>query len=978
MSRVSNRFAACRPVFVLIVAIVSFLDIAFAAEKGEVRGVVRNRESSNPLPGANVWLEGTTLGTTTDLEGRYLISRVPAGTYFLRVTYVGYKQFRIQVMIQAEEATKQDAKLLPENLEGQEVTVTAQREGQVEAINRQLSSNTIVNVVSAERIQELPDVNAAESVGRLPGVSVMREGGEGQKVVIRGLAPTYNSVTIGGTKIPSSDLEDRSIDLSMISSDMLAGIEVTKAITPDKDADAFGGIVDFQIAKAPEGGFKGNLRIQNGYSDLLSEYGQFKNTFKLNQRFFGDQLGVIVTGNLERANRSADIYNAGYSIEREARPGEEFAPIRIDDLTLEDRVETLKRYGGNLMLDYRFDRGEIQFNNFLNRVDREQTANEQQMDPQINNDLSYNLIVRDISKEIVSSSLNGKYRIPFATMDAGIAYSQAVQLHPHDLEFQFVENAAFDQVIYNQNKRTLGPDAILLAKKNNFRNAGINEGILTTEESKESDLTSRLNLEVPFNFFGKKTAGALKLGGKITSKTRAVDQSEFFQRLYQETQHWDDYRRLHTQNGTPGFSYQSILTSNMPSLINYVDPNYDAGNFLNGEYEFNVGLNRGELMHLARMYLIDSVFTQDELSGLDDFSSTEQVAAGYVMAEINLGRRFMILPGVRYEHTYVKMASKSSNIREGDIAREGSVSDTTANHQYGDWFPMLHLRYRVTDWFDIRLAGTRSLSRARLDYLNPREKKRTSSATISRGIIDLKPQISTNYDLFLSFHSYRLGLFTLGGFYKNIEDLIWLRNNMTIYRADVLAGNYPPEYRGNALTQPENNPFDTEVKGFEVEWQTNFSWLPRPLAGLVLNVNYSHIWSETRYPFSINQTLLVPPFTSTRIDSFRVGPMPNQSDNIANVAIGYDLGGFSTRVSALYQGRTLSSVGNRKEVDGFTDTLVRWDLLAKFKITKWLSIYGNWNNLTNSADQSFIQAEQYADEKEFYGWTADAGLVFDF
>jgi hypothetical protein len=87
------------------------------------------------------------------------------------------------------------------------------------------------------------------------------------------MAPAYNTVTIDGDKVPSSDLEDRSIDMSMISSDMLAGIEVIKAITPDRDADAFGGIVDFQISKAPNvEGFKSNFRLQTGYNAIQSEW----------------------------------------------------------------------------------------------------------------------------------------------------------------------------------------------------------------------------------------------------------------------------------------------------------------------------------------------------------------------------------------------------------------------------------------------------------------------------------------------------------------------------------------------------------------------------------------------------------------------------------------------------------------------------------------------------------------------------------
>ena len=138
------------------------------------------------------------------------------------------------------------------------VTVSVQARGQMSAINQQLSSRSIVNVVSSDRIQELPDANAAESVARLPGVSIQREGGEGNKVVIRGLSPKYNAVTINGIRMASTDSDDRSTDLSMISQYMIEGIEVTKAATPDKDADVLGGTVDFRLKKAAEG-FKYNF-----------------------------------------------------------------------------------------------------------------------------------------------------------------------------------------------------------------------------------------------------------------------------------------------------------------------------------------------------------------------------------------------------------------------------------------------------------------------------------------------------------------------------------------------------------------------------------------------------------------------------------------------------------------------------------------------------------------------------------------------
>jgi TonB-dependent receptor len=966
------------PLSLTIILLLIQTNTSYSATEGKIQGVVKDSISKKPLTGVNIYIMGTAIGAASDLDGRYLINRVPPGRQKVVFTYMGYRDDSVEVQLQPEQEVQLDVSMVYKVLEGEVIEVTAQLEGQAAAINRQLTATSIVNVVSAERIQELPDANAAESVGRLPGISIIREGGEGQRIVIRGLAPTYNSVTYGGNKIPSGDLSDRSVDLSMISPEMLGGIEVLKAVTPDRDADAIGGIVDLQVAKAREGGLKSYLRVQSGYNSLQEEFGQYRFNFRLSQRFFNEELGILVSGNLERTNRSADVFDASYSLERESRPGEEYAPIKIGTLTLEDRVETLRRFGGNLMIDYRFDRGSVQFNTFLSFVERERTSQEQEMDPEVNNDHSFNLDVRDITKKIFTGSVSGEYQLPFLNIDAGLSFNQSMRVHPHDMSIQFTENAGFDQILYNEYKSTLGADAILKAAKNNIADAGINEGEVNKRRSDEKDLAAQVNLEFPYNFFDNYVSIALKTGAKYLGKERTTNELEFFARLYQENEYWNDYRRVHSLYGTPGFVWHTLSYSNMPSLMNYIDPGYDPGDFLDGDYDFVGALDREEILHLTKNFLIDSVYVQDNLSGMDDYEATENVSAGYIMAEINIGPRLLILPGVRYEHTFVKYVSISTSLTEEDIERRGSVKDTTASHQYENWFPMFHIRYRLTDWFDIRLAWTKTIARPRLDWINPKETKRTASERIRRGIIDLKPQISTNYDLFLTFHTYKLGLFTLGGFYKNIYDLIWLRRDIRILRSDIEAGKFPEEYLGNNLTQPENNPFETEVYGYEIEWQTNFSWLPSPFDGIVLYANYSHIWSETRYPYSKTVSLRVPPFTTTRTDTSRVGPMPNQSEHIANVALGYEKGGFSARLSALFQGRTLRSVGTRKEVDGYTDDLTRWDFMAKQKLTKWMSIYFNWNNISNSADYSYIQAVRFADEREFYGWTADIGLMFVF
>ncbi|MBK7700223.1 MAG: TonB-dependent receptor plug domain-containing protein [Saprospiraceae bacterium] len=98
-------------------------------------------------------------------------------------------------------------------------------------------------------MQEVPDANAAETLGRLSGVSLVRSGGEGSKVSIRGMAPSFNKVQVEGMRMASTGEGDRSTDLSMISPYMLEGIELTKAAMAENEADAIGGSVSFILKK---------------------------------------------------------------------------------------------------------------------------------------------------------------------------------------------------------------------------------------------------------------------------------------------------------------------------------------------------------------------------------------------------------------------------------------------------------------------------------------------------------------------------------------------------------------------------------------------------------------------------------------------------------------------------------------------------------------------------------------------------------
>jgi TonB-dependent receptor len=350
---------------------------------------------------------------------------------------------------------------------------------------------------------------------------------------------------------------------------------------------------------------------------------------------------------------------------------------------------------------------------------------------------------------------------------------------------------------------------------------------------------------------------------------------------------------------------------------------------------------------------------------LEDYDATENVAAGYVMTQVNLTSRLTILGGVRYEHTKTSYDGNYGFL-QGNLGEVGTINDTTGGQTYDDILPMVHLRYRFTPWLDLRLAATRTLSRP--DYFNlvPYERINFAEQTIARGNPAIRRTTVWNYDAFLSFYSNDVGLITLGGFYKKLQDIDYLK------QARIVGG----QFNAYQLTEPVNGG-DSEVWGFEVDLQTNLRNLPEPFNGIVINANYSYIRSETEFPFfEIGPRSPDPPYSPQIIDTFRKGTLPGQADHVGNFSLGYDRGGFSGRLSVTYQGRSLQTVGARAELDGYSDRYWRWDLTFAQHIFSNLSVFANWSNISNSPEESFLGDVVYPTDQRYYGWTADLGIRF--
>ncbi|HEX9652074.1 MAG TPA: carboxypeptidase-like regulatory domain-containing protein, partial [bacterium] len=335
------------------------------AANGAIEGKITDSKTGEPLPGANVIIIGTSIGAACDLRGAYFIQNVPPGNYTLRVSYIGYEKSEAPIQVPPGEKVSQNFGLSYVGVKTEEVVVSAQAEGQMQAINQQLSSTSIVNVVASDRIQELPDATAAESVGRLPGVSVSRDGGEGTKIIIRGLSSQHNKVNVEGIEVPSTDPENRSVDISMISPYLLDGIEVQKAVTANHDANAMGGTVNFSVREASEG-LSFDILAQGVNNGLRNSYDDYKVVGSVDHRFFNNKLGALFLVDAESRARDSETLSADYILTNPKL--NQVNTTYVNSILLQDIYRKKDRLGGALVLDYKLPSTKLKLVSFLSEL----------------------------------------------------------------------------------------------------------------------------------------------------------------------------------------------------------------------------------------------------------------------------------------------------------------------------------------------------------------------------------------------------------------------------------------------------------------------------------------------------------------------------------------------------------------------------------------------------------------------------------
>ena len=937
------------------------------SQGASISGTVKDILNGDALIGANIFIQETSLGAATTDNGQYQINNVNLGTYTVKVSYIGYQSKEVEITLSEAKNYVQDFNLAYTTVEGKTVLVTAQAKGQMDAINRQLKAKSIKNIVSSDRIQELPDANVAESVARIPGVSIRREGGEGNKVVIRGLSPQYNKVTVNGTNLASTDPDNRSTDLSMISQYMLDGIEVTKAGTPDQEGDVLGGTVNFILKKAAPG-FHGSLVTQGMHNGLKNTNDDNKIVMSLSNRFFNDRIGIL--GQIDSENRNRSSHNLGASYVNAPAELDSLNALSFQGLTLTDMARLNDRTNTLFVLDAKIPFGTISYSGLNSKIDKEEIsyADNYALLSEIRH---YNTGQTNSKINVITETWKYEISLPNLKLDFFKSYSLSKNDRTTIL-YNFRERYAYTENVNNKSLETI--QNFLVNDKSGAFYDRYDYNEYFTDESESS---SGANLQFDFNLKNK-VSGKIKMGIKVRNKKRTHDRdSEYSAFTYVAIQDKRD-------STIKSFDWLDEYADPGDWYITYRafwDPDYDAGNFLNGDYEIGPAADLDKMNALFHWYRNDAHFTDasyhEEImhhyhktnSMIFDYSGKENYDGKYIMADMNIGSKLNLLTGIRWEDnitTYRSFKGMQNTLPHYNAAGSDTVSIHTRENSYA--LPSLFLKYEPNNWLILRYASTKTLTRPDYADIIPLYNFLGLGGEVLYRNRFLEPGVSKNQDYVVAFNSKKLGLLSLSYFTKNIDGMVYSSGKRYIVEgtADSLYGL--PHYTDKKfiVDYKLNNPYAVKLEGFEIDYQTRFWYLPGMLSGLVFNANYTRSLSEVKYPRTTidYQITWVPSFqiVTVNLDSFYVDRLIDQPNDIFNYSLGYDYRGFSARVSMLYMSDVFKTTNFWPELRETTDSYRRYDLSMKQKLpVKGLEIYLNISNLTEAIDVTRLRGYNQSD-----------------
>ena len=889
----------------------------------------------------------------------------------------------------------------------EEIVVTGFRQSLSVALDEKRDATGAIDAIVAEDIADFPDLNIAESIQRVPGVSIARDGGEGRQVSVRGLGPQFTRVRIngmeamsanGGTDAAGGTNRDRSFDFNTFASELFNAVTIRKSASAEIEEGSLGATVDLRSARPFDyDGFTVVTSVQGSYNDINEDLDP-RGALLISNTFADGKFGALISA----AYTKRQLLDEGASTVRwqDSRntdgtrsAGAEFSTLapttpgaptlaalnaafrpRIPRYDIYEHEQERLGLTGSLQWQVA-DSTVLSFDALFARFDAERSEifleapvfsatgaqamnNVDVVDAVID---STNTIVYGIFNDvdIRSEARFDELRTDFThlTLDGSHEFSETLRLHAlvgyseaeHDNPIQ--TTLLFDRA---------DVDGYSYDYRGNSRLPVITYGNVDVTNPATWTLSQiRLRPQQSTNEF---QTASFELEWDVAD-TVALKAGPQYKKFEFETS------SLQRSNGTltnqeavipanvattpiADFSRLVALSNNLDSPAgntqSWLIPDLDRAAELFGLYDPNTFPLGPELA------LSNNFFVEEE-----DIGAFVQ---GDFRTEV-LGLPLRGNLGVRYVET--------EQTSSGYVFTSGSPVLTTVTRKYDDTLPALNLALDVTDSFVIRAAAAKVMARPNgggqvtgLGILSPGAAVQITGAnkTVQAGNPELNPYRAKAYDLAFEWYFAKDSLLSLALFYKDIGSFVQVIrstdnfSNNTLGLPDSVAlntcGAAVPAATcldGWQFSVPTNTD-GGDVKGFEISYQQPFSFLPGFFSHFGVILNYTGVESEITY-FSPPAVVNGVPLPQGTVDEDLTG----LSKSAYNATLYWENEIFGARISAAYRDDYLTTVPgrNNNDVEGTIETL-NLDFSATWTVMPELAITLEALNLTDEFQDQYV------------------------
>lgn len=945
-------------------------------------GTVTNLATGRTLQGARVAIKSTSQEAITDSQGVYRFNEIALGDLTLVASYTGLDTVEVIMAVAAGAPNHRNIGLTAAIYTMEKFSVAGEREGLAQAIALQKVSNGVKNIISTDAFGSIGG-NPADLVARLPGVNTTGFEGDTRYVQIRGLSQNLGTVTMDGNRVADAAFagSGRSYSFQMVSSDSFERIEVVKSPTPDMDGDSIAGAVNMVSKSAfdssPQRRITGSIGGQ--WRPFDKREGEPKRDYSLAySEVFGGKLGV----SLNAAYRPHGSYQDDLASNREALPADVTRARYLYGFSYRDfRMERV-RSGISLKLDYKLNDQSRFFINaqFNKHIEREQsyraawasnqevatvgptgqltgtggivpgyTDNFTEVRPLVTSTLTINPGLLYLDSTTGNLSVGGVHRFNKWNIDYDAFRSlsktdypgnRAMNLQARNIGFTLRTGDDPIDRFYPRFTQTAGPD---VTKLSSYLSTGYNHN---TTNGWDDYLGASFNATRKFD-----TAAptSLKVGMRQRNQQRKLE-NKSFATVYVGAD------RVAGPNPATGINDDNLLLFGQANLTQYGK----MAQYPNFPFPLSPGRDNELAMETRRAHpewFQDNVEANTRLPLTGNQIFNEDINGSYIQGDISLGK-LNILGGVRFESTEVKAQGSLQYVSPAEAARRaawtGTVTDaeqarrTTAEYSgrqtvlgtYRNVLPGIHFKYTPFKGMVTRLSYATNIGRPGIGTLIPSTNVNDVSRTISISNPKLKPQTADNYDLSVEYYFEPAGLVSAGVFQKDMKNFIFTSGG--IYVADGASNGYGGQYAGYNVTTQYNGG-SARVRGFELSYTQQFTFLPGFWSGFGLFANYTKLQAEGYYGSGGAISLTNNNTLSTAPTKELAGFVPTN----ANIGVTFIRSGLTVRVNMGYRGRFLSSYNANGSLLQYTEPWPTVDLRTAYKFSRRYEMYLDVNNVFN-------------------------------